>query len=169
MTHSVLGALPLSILITNDEKVETLVKGFQQLKGCFNDKSFNGRGKNGPILAMTDNCVELHEALVRVWPGIILLLCTFHILQQVWRWLCEGKHGIPADKRQSLLLLFKKMVFANNEDDLKECYNKFVNDDIVLQYSNYKSYIIDLCEINERWAHCYRRCMSIRGNQTNLC
>ena len=34
MTHSVIGALELGILITSDEKVHTLIKGCQQLKGC---------------------------------------------------------------------------------------------------------------------------------------
>ena len=31
---------------------------------------------------MTDNCDELREALVPIWPNCIVLLCIFHILQQ---------------------------------------------------------------------------------------
>ena len=31
---------------------------------------------------MTDNCDELREALLFIWPNCIVLLCIFHILQQ---------------------------------------------------------------------------------------
>ena len=87
MTHSVLGALPLGILITSDEQVETLIKGFKQLRQCFDDKSFFGRGGNvGPSFAVTDNCSELQDALSQVWPNMDVFLCLFHILQQVWRY-----------------------------------------------------------------------------------
>ena len=85
MTHSVVGALPMGLLITSDEKVDTLIAGFQQLKYCMDESSVYYRSGMGPKLIITDNCSELHDALNQVWPETKLLLCTFHILQQVWR------------------------------------------------------------------------------------
>ena len=85
MTYSVMGALPVGVLITSDEKMQTLLQGFNLLKSCYKQDAFGGRGERGPAVIMTDNCSELFEALSRVWPEAILILCTFHVLQQVWR------------------------------------------------------------------------------------
>ena len=64
VTHSVVGALPLGVVICSNEQTDTLISGFLLLKKCFNEQSFNGRGGLvGPEIAMTDNCTELHNAL----------------------------------------------------------------------------------------------------------
>ena len=49
-----------------------------------------------PGVIMTNNCSELRKILSEVFPTSNLLLCSFHILQQVWRWLFDKKHGILA-------------------------------------------------------------------------
>ena len=113
VTQSVLGALPLGILITSDEKTETLIQGFTLLKDCFNENSFYGKGPDGPKIAMTDNCAELRDALSLVFRNIeLLLLCTFHILQQVWRWVTETKHGINGNDKRYLLQSFIDVVYV---------------------------------------------------------
>ena len=32
-----------------------------------------------------------------------MLLCLFHDLQTMWRWLWDGKHGIAKDHRPTLM------------------------------------------------------------------
>ena len=146
MIHSVIGALPHDNLITSDEKVDTLIKGFQQLNACLSKNSFYGRGENSPTLIMTDNCVELHEALLHAWPNVTILLCKFHILQQVWKWLNE-KNMVPAANCQNLLYLFKQMIYANAEYLFKELFNDFMTDDLVSEYPNSKECAINSCGI----------------------
>ena len=80
ITHSVVGGLPLGILILSDETTPTLVAGFTHLKECMGEGSFCSQLY--PSVIMTDNCSELRSALRLVWPGARLLLCIFHILQQ---------------------------------------------------------------------------------------
>ena len=48
---------------------------------------------------MTDNCDELGDALNAVWPRSKLLLCLFHMMQQVWRWLFDKHHCISQEDR----------------------------------------------------------------------
>ena len=56
---------------------------------------------------MTDNCPEERDALSTVWPEAKLILCTFHILQQVWRWLHDSKNGVDKfDRYQNLKVWF---------------------------------------------------------------
>ena len=42
---------------------------------------------------MTDNCSELRDALRMTWPST-LLLCVFHLLQQICRWLHDSKNKV---------------------------------------------------------------------------
>ena len=76
-------------MITSAETEETLTKGFEMLKRTLpNDAFFNTI--DGPLIFMTDNCDELWASIKKVWSKATLLLCNFHILQQVWRY---NKYG----------------------------------------------------------------------------
>ena len=88
-THSVAGELPIGTVITSDEQIETLTEAFIFLKSLFPNDSFFGKGR--PNVIMTDNCSELRGALYDVFPESTMLLCIFHIQQQVWRWLFDKK------------------------------------------------------------------------------
>ena len=90
VTHSVCGALPLGIMLTSDEKQQTLEDALQLFKSCLPDFSFHGASPTtGPKVFMTDNCYELREALKNVWPNATTVLCIFHVLQQVMPFLCN--------------------------------------------------------------------------------
>ena len=51
------------------------------LENAFCDKG----AMNGADVIMTDNCDELKDALHTVWTKSRLLLCIFHLMQQVWK------------------------------------------------------------------------------------
>ena len=73
--HSIAGALPLSILITSDERESTLRQGFEMLSSCLPDFAFHGRGPQlGRQVIITDSCKEEPNTLKSVWPSTILLL-----------------------------------------------------------------------------------------------
>ena len=79
------------------------------------DGAFFGKGKSGPSIFFTDNSDELRDSLHVNWPDANLLLCQFHVLQQVWRWLTDKNHGIAATDRTSMyyiiLILFIHFFF----------------------------------------------------------
>ena len=100
-THSVAGALPLGVVITRDKQMETLTVAFSLLKSIFPEDNFFG--KKMPDVIMTDNCSELRGNLSEVFPTSNLLLCNFHTLQQVWRWLFDKKHGILANDEGEIM------------------------------------------------------------------
>ena len=91
VTHSAVGALPVASFVTGDETNETLIKALELLKSILPSNAFHGNLKEGPKIFMTDNNSEIRDALHTVWPSAALLLCVFHLLQQVWRWLFEKK------------------------------------------------------------------------------
>ena len=115
-TQSVAGALPCGILITSDEKESTLKQGFLMLKSSLPEYAFHGRGPDvGPEVILTDNCKEERKALNTVWPSSTMLLCIFHILQQLWRWLHDKSHSISQADRPYILSLFKQALYSESE------------------------------------------------------
>ena len=124
ITHSVVGGLPLGILILSYETTPTLVAGFTHLKVCMGEGSFYSQLY--PSVIMIDNCSELRSALRLVWPGARLLLCIFHILQQIWRWLHEKKNEVNLFHRPLLLQMMKSILYAPDAETLDRLVGRFV-------------------------------------------
>nr|XP_047122908.1 uncharacterized protein LOC124806224 [Hydra vulgaris] len=162
VTHSFSGALPLGIIVTSDETTDTLTKALEMFVSLLPDYAFHGKGVVGPDVIMTDNCDELKDALHDVWPKSNLLLCVFHLMQQVWRWLFDKNHGILNQDRPSIINQFKKVVYANS---VKECEDAFSNiiDLYGEKYPKLKLYLSNVFEIKERWCICFRKNITIRG------
>ncbi|XP_028403993.1 uncharacterized protein LOC114526596 [Dendronephthya gigantea] len=168
MTHSVCGALPLAIIITSDETTETLVTAFSQLKSSLPaDAFFSATPEKGPRVFMTDNCAELKDAIHQVWPAATTVLCIFHLLQQIWRWLHDKNHGILLKDRPHLLLGFKRAVYAEDEEEFQSEYESLLQDEIAMKYPNFSKYASAVYEDSESWALCYRTELPLRGNNTN--
>ncbi|XP_066927559.1 uncharacterized protein [Clytia hemisphaerica] len=173
VTHTPIGALPLGIFITSDETTDTLcqlappLQALELYTSLLSSHSFGGNGKKGPDIVMTDNCSELRDALSHVWPNSILLFCTFHILQQVWRWLFEKNHSIKSEDRPNIMVEFKKLMYERNETEFSDLFDELLSNEIIYKYPNLISYLNSLREVRENWAHCYRTHLRIRGNNTN--
>lgn len=45
------------------------------------------------------------------------------------------------DDRPHLLLMFKSILYAENEDKVEDLYDNLVSDDMVLKYPNFCTYI----------------------------
>ncbi|XP_032226009.1 uncharacterized protein LOC116609235 [Nematostella vectensis] len=138
------------------------------LQSCLPDYAFYGRGpKVGPEVILTDNCKEERNALNSVWPSCKLLLCIFHMLQQVWRWLHETSHGINQVDRPYILSLFKKSLYAETEELFEDCFSELLNDDKCKCYPNLVDYLGTLYIEKEAFALCFRTELRVRGNHTN--
>ncbi|KAK4302722.1 hypothetical protein Pmani_025206 [Petrolisthes manimaculis] len=117
------GAVPLAVLFTSAQDEETLIKGFGLVKLAVGESSFYGQG--APQSFMTDNSEAERKALTTVWPGIAKYLCIFHVLQQVWRWLLDGKHGVGKTDRQKLMGMVKQLVYAKTKDKFFGVWTEF--------------------------------------------
>ena len=142
-THSIVGALPLGLIICSDEKTDTLIAAFEMYRDTLLDGAFFGKGKlTGPDVMLTDNCSELRDALSCVWPTTTLLLCTFHLLQQVWRWVFDTNHHIQKVDRPFLLSKFKAIVYAETSDQFETLFIDLINCvNIQQNYPNLASYL----------------------------
>ena len=136
------------------------------VKKCLPAYAFHGSGpEHGPVVTLTDNCHEERSALKSVWPSTNLLLCTFHILQQVWRWLLDKNHSISQTDRPAIMSLFKNAVLADTDDQFEQHYEDLLHE--IEPYDNASLYFEELYSDREAFAHCYRSSLPIRGNHTN--
>ncbi|XP_030838984.1 uncharacterized protein LOC756446 isoform X2 [Strongylocentrotus purpuratus] len=167
LTHSSSGGLPLGVVITQNEKEGTLEKAFQQLQTLLPADAFGGRGERGPSVFITDDCLAERKALNAVFPNSVLLLCTFHVLQAVWRWLWDSKHGIKKDHRQSLFALVKAILYADDFSGVESAYDRAQNHPDVRRYPGFATHLETLYDRRQVWAQAFRLNLRIRGNNTN--
>jgi hypothetical protein len=66
-----------------------------------------------------------------------------------------------------LLLAFKKIFYAENEDDLHDLFDALITSDMASEYPNFNKYVTDGFEDCEAWALCYRIQLPMRGSNTN--
>ncbi len=162
------SGMPLGVILSSDEREETLAKGLDMLKSILPEKAFFGRGSStGPMVIMTDDSTTERAALRQAWPSTTLLLCTFHFLQRRWTWLWEGKNRVRKEHRNLLINQVKDMVYAQSDTTLHELFSSFQSNDVVQTYPNFITHMKSLMEKAKEWAHCHRKCLMIRGNHTN--
>ncbi|KAK3887599.1 hypothetical protein Pcinc_008303 [Petrolisthes cinctipes] len=115
MTHSAAGGLPVRLLITSSESEKVLTEGFRLLRDLFPNNAFFGR-QEGPEIFTTDDAEAERKALHNVFHDSTLLLCSFHILQAMWRFLWDAKHKVEKEHRPHILKLVKRMLYAKTEE-----------------------------------------------------
>ncbi|XP_058628486.1 uncharacterized protein LOC131538589 isoform X2 [Onychostoma macrolepis] len=161
------GGLPLGVIVTTSESQNTIAAGLKLLQSILPGDAFYGRGVLGPKVVMTDDCKALRQALQNVFPQTTSLLCVFHVLQAMWRWLWDSHHGVPKGDRQWLLDIFKKMVYAMSPEELEASYHQALQDPAVLKHQQYRDHLTAVFAQRKDWAICLRTGLPTRGNDTN--
>ena len=75
---------------------------------------------------------------------------------------------MATDDRPHILLAFKRVLYAENEEEFKSNYESFLEDEVALKYANFIKYISDIYEDCESWALCYRADLPMRGNKQTI-
>jgi hypothetical protein len=131
------GGFPLAFGIAPSESTDALEKLFRLVQKCIPATAFNGRGpESGPKIFLIDGSLSERHALERVWPQAVILLCTFHVLQSTWRWLCAKAHDIHQEDRQALFYGFRDILYGNSENDCFEKKEKLVS---MEEFQRYRS------------------------------
>ena len=165
---SIVGALPLGEIVTSKEDAPTILEGLELLKTILPDKAFYGRGSQGPQIFMTDDSNAERNALSQAWIEAILLMCIFHVLQAQWTWLWCAKHGIHSNDKVYLLNLFRKVLYAETEDELSKKMTAMMQDPVLLTYPQYKSHLDqDTFPKLDAWSLARRSSLPTSSNNTN--
>ena len=167
LTHSPVGGLPLGVIVTSSESESTIRYGLELMKSVYPDGAFYGRGNEGPAIFMTDGAEAERMAIHNVYPSSCLLLCTFHVLQALWRWLWDQKHHIAKDDRQALLHIVKSMMYAETVQQLQTLFDAARECAVCRKYPNFMQHLTNLHGRKEVWAIAHRSNLVVRNNNTN--
>ena len=139
------------------------------MKEVLPDYAFYGRGKNkGPVLFMTDDADAEINALHAVWPEAKLLLCVWHVLNAVWRWLWDGSHQINKEDRPHLLKTFRALLYADTECEYMMRQNELLSDNICKKYPHYIKHLqTAYFDRKEAWAISVRSDKKLPTHSTN--
>ena len=140
---SPVGSLPLADIVVTREDTNTIKFAFELLKSVLPDGAFYGRGAiMGPHCIMTDDCDAERLALAGTWPAAVLLLCVFHVLQAMWTWLWDAKHQIENHDRQTLLIMFRYVLYSETEWELSGRLEELYADVTVNKYSTFHHHLL---------------------------
>ena len=107
---------------------------------------------------MTDDCEALKNALATVWPETQQLLCDWHVMQAVWRWLWKLDHGIQHEDRPILMKLFQALVYADTSEKYEDAKDDLLEDDLCLRNMNFMTYILqNYCNRPHAWSYATRK------------
>lgn len=169
LTHSSAGGLPLGMLVTTSESTPTIQAGFSLLRSILPERAFFGRGEMGPQVVMTDDCTALRQGVHAVYPQASLILCIFHLLQALWRWLWDAHNQIRKQDRPYLLNILKELIYAESSMELETRYQQIHEDEVVSRYPNFKHHVSNIFTRRGTWALCLHQAanLPLRGNVTN--
>lgn len=153
LTRSTAGGLPLGVFITTSETQATLSAAVQLLQTIFPPDSFFGHPE-GPLVVKTDDCTALRQALHEAFPKTTLLLCDFHLLQAMWRWLWDSSNEVPIENRAHLLKSFKGLVYASTPTALMEGYTRLMEDHVASQHPKFVQHLQEVFKQRDEWAIC---------------
>lgn len=166
LTHSSAGGLPLGVFITTSETQATISAAMQLLQAVFPPDRFFGHPE-GPLVVMTNDCTALKQALHEAFPKATLLLCVFHLLQAMWRWLWNSSNEVPKQHRAHLLKSFRGLVYASTPTALMEGYTRLMEDHIASQHPKFVQHLEEVFTQREEWAICLQAQLSTIENQIN--
>lgn len=132
---SKIGVLPMGVVLHTGQNKDNYLSAFEIFKNLIGPNGFCGKGE--PKVFMTDYSSAERSALQSCFPNSTLLLCSFHVLQAVWRWLWNNNHKIAMNDRKYLINIFRKVMYAKNEI---ECNKEMINlkmDNIAIKYINF--------------------------------
>lgn len=160
-TQSPAGGVPLGCIITSSQKREVFDVAVQNLWDIFPTKI-------SPSVIVTDDDMVERNVLKKQWPNSVLLLCTFHVLKAVWKWLSLVKNNIEKADRQLLYTLFRNILLSKTQVKMEENLEQFHNSAMTAKYPQYKNYIQNMITSNmESWCLFFRQHLMIRGSETN--
>ena len=118
------GSLSIGMFITFSETVQSITLGLEILKLLLQE---NGISCFNPKFFMSDDSSAQKAAIKNNFPSATILLCQFHVVQALWRWL---QSNALKSTRVKIVNLFRKCMYttSNYEDSKIALYNEIQND-----------------------------------------
>lgn len=162
---SKIGGVPLGCIIHYEQNEQVYEYCFKALRELLGNEGFYG--KSYPSVFMTDDSAAERNAIKTVFPDSALLLCSFHVMQTVWRWLWNSEHRIEKEDRRILMLHFRDILYSKEEIDCELFKQALCESEIACKYINFLDYFDKMWQRRQDWCHYFRKKLWNRGHNTN--
>ncbi|XP_052130785.1 uncharacterized protein LOC127751360 [Frankliniella occidentalis] len=159
--------LPEGLLITFSETEIVVAAALQLWTEIIPSNAFCGRGLQGPKIIMTDDSTHQRNSLRAVFPFAIYLLCIFHVLQAMWRYIWDSEHKVKFEDKPHVYFLFREILYASSIEEYESRYEVALSDPILGAYDIVYNHFKDLKNRANEWALCFRLELLTRGHHTN--
>ncbi|XP_063068679.1 uncharacterized protein LOC134460150 [Engraulis encrasicolus] len=152
--------VPVAYAIVSNERQSTLEKALEKLREQF---------LSPPRAFMVDKDYAEINALSSIFPESAILLCWYHVLQAVQRWLSKAESGVhgPSDlkTREDIMSFFYKLKACKTEAEYEASAKKFI--DTFVQHPAVCNYFRKHWEdLGHMWSD-YGRCFEHLNTDTN--
>ncbi|KAF0297136.1 hypothetical protein FJT64_005425 [Amphibalanus amphitrite] len=149
------GALPLGLLLASSESGGALRAALQLWLRTLPPGAFAGRGADGPQVVITDDGAGQRAALAARFPAALAVLCSFRLLQAVWRWLWQVRGRVSAEDRARLLLLTRRLLCAGSVAQLERRFREASADPIMARHADFLKQFTSIYRHRHLWAVWY--------------
>ncbi|XP_048035534.1 uncharacterized protein LOC125261036 isoform X2 [Megalobrama amblycephala] len=152
--------VPVAFIVTSNEKEATLEIALQQLRRVC---------PTAPRCFMVDKDMCEINASRKVFPESDILLCWYHVMQAIVRWLSKTDSGISGpsntDVRTQIISFIRKMKLCATHQDFKSTAEQFLKrfEDFPALCSYFKDHWL---EIGYMWSD-FGRCYNHADSDTN--
>lgn len=162
-TSNKTGAIPIACVLHTAQTEANYTLAFATAKEAIDieNKKFD------PKVFMTDDSASERNALSAVFPNSMLLLCTFHLCQALWRWLWQTDHNIKKEDRRTAMEMFRNILYASTVEESQEHYDFLIRNIIVQGNKVLHDHLEKLWARRKEWCISYRNNIITRGNNTN--
>ena len=160
------GSLPAGFAACNRKSQACLELAFLAMREAMGPNRFGGR--QVPQVVMTDDEPAEFQAFQAVFTGVIHLLCFFHVLEAMWKWLTDSKHHIAPDDRQPLFEGFRAMVLAPTEPECLLARDTLLTPRVCAQYPAFEGHVHEIYARRSKICFAFRKDLKcLRGQNTN--
>ncbi|XP_072051312.1 uncharacterized protein [Amphiura filiformis] len=155
--------VPVAFIITSSEQEDVLVTALRSLR---KETQFY------PRAFIVDKDYAEINALAEVYPESKVLMCWFHVLQAVYRWMIRKESGIAGEEnkviRSEVISMMTKLKNQSKEDNFKEKASQLM--DKFKKYPKLQRYIEEnWISISDMWADYGRPFYHEDAKTNNLC
>lgn len=156
MAYSCAEGLPLGVMITTSDTEEILTSALKLFVEILPEKAFGQNGKSGPEMFLTANNDSEQESIKTVFPQSNLLLCSFHMLHCLWRWLWDQENNVDEADRCTLFSLAFNIMKTTTAQEFTSCFAFTLTNEVVTKYPQFQAYFQELSGMSARWAVCFK-------------
>ena len=150
-----LHGIPVAYAIMRNETDPNLEFSYQEFKKTLGEKAIK--------YFFVDKDLQNLELLKKIFPDVLILLCTFHVIKYIHTYLAN--QPFSSTEKANAMMIVQNMIYCDNEDEYQ---HELTQLNIVANKEFTKYFIKNWDGCKEMWVQYFRNKMEIFGESINF-